>query len=422
MKTIFLTRSGVNHITTFTFVILILVSLCTLNAFAQRNSLVGEGGEWRTVSSEGFTARYYATSSVLNGKIYVIGGVDANNKVVDLLEVYDPTANSWTTPVTTGNMVPRYLHSASVINGKIYLIGGMNVYDPIKIIDIFDPSTNSWTSIQPEDFLGRLSHTASVVNDKIYIIGGEGGNAFSYEVEIFDPSTQTWDIPATSGTFTHRKFLTSSVVNGIIYVIGGYDWSNSMSTIEAFDPTTNTWATPTAEGLAKSRGLSSVVMDNKIFVIGGAYGGTPVYDLNIFDPVKNTITTASTTGTFTGRIGLVSSVVDNKIYVMGGEGLAGIGNTNEVFYPIPQNNVSSDTNQIDVQLSPNPTSGYLTISGVTEKILHISLTNILGESVVEFYSPNHQNISLDLSSIGSGMYYVRIETPDGVEVRKLIKQ
>lgn len=39
--------------------------------------------------------RYNATTAVVDGKIYVIGGQDENGKVLNVIEVYDPSTNTW---------------------------------------------------------------------------------------------------------------------------------------------------------------------------------------------------------------------------------------------------------------------------------------------------------------------------------------
>ena len=41
---------------------------------------------------------------------------------------------------------PRYGHNACILNGKIYVIGGINNSFPngINIVEVYDPVTNSW--------------------------------------------------------------------------------------------------------------------------------------------------------------------------------------------------------------------------------------------------------------------------------------
>jgi hypothetical protein len=64
------------------------------------------------------TARWAFSTSVLDGKIYAIGGVGGSTKV----EVYDPASDTWTSkaPLQSG----RSFVSAAVFGGKIYAFGG----------------------------------------------------------------------------------------------------------------------------------------------------------------------------------------------------------------------------------------------------------------------------------------------------------
>ena len=50
--------------------------------------------QWEYVSEINTERRGHA-ACVLRGKIYVVGGKDANNKVVKAIECYDPAQDSW---------------------------------------------------------------------------------------------------------------------------------------------------------------------------------------------------------------------------------------------------------------------------------------------------------------------------------------
>jgi hypothetical protein len=142
------------------------------------------GNVWSTPTTTGtFTARYDLTSSVVNGKIYAMGG--NNGITVNILEVFDPSTNAWSTPTTTGTFTARYGLTSDVVNGKIYAMGGANsTY--LNTLEVFDPSTNTWsTPTTTGTFPPRFLHTSSVVNGKIYAIGGSnGGNLTPLEVFV----------------------------------------------------------------------------------------------------------------------------------------------------------------------------------------------------------------------------------------------
>jgi len=78
-------------------------------------------GSW-TRKADMPTARFGLTSSVVNGKIYAIGGATGPGADVRTVEEYDPATDSWTKKANMLTAVSWY--SASVINDKIYAIGG----------------------------------------------------------------------------------------------------------------------------------------------------------------------------------------------------------------------------------------------------------------------------------------------------------
>ena len=69
----------------------------------------------------------------------------------------------------------------------------------------------------------------------------------------------------------------------------------------------------------------------------------------------------------------------------------------------------------DIQVYPNPTSGLLNVNG--NGTMHISISNLLGQKVMELNAEG--NTSLDLSRFDTGFYLIRIETENGVSVQKI---
>ena len=74
-----------------------------------------------------------------------------------------------------------------------------------------------------------------------------------------------------------------------------------------------------------------------------------------------------------------------------------------------------DENTSNVSLYPNPTNGLLNIEG--QGTMHISISNLLGQKVLELNAEG--NSSIDLSGYGQGIYLVRIVTENGVTLQKV---
>ena len=94
------------------FIMLVMISSCV--------SYQQKGDRW-TSKVELPTARYDLSTSVVDGKIYAIGGRNGNT-VLSTVEEYDPASNIW---VQKSDMpTARCCLSTSVVDGKIYAIAG----------------------------------------------------------------------------------------------------------------------------------------------------------------------------------------------------------------------------------------------------------------------------------------------------------
>lgn len=66
--------------------------------------------------------RFGLAASVVNGKIYAIGGAYNNSVIYSTVEEYDPVTDTWT--YKEDMPTERVYLATSVFDGKIYAIGG----------------------------------------------------------------------------------------------------------------------------------------------------------------------------------------------------------------------------------------------------------------------------------------------------------
>jgi len=219
------------------------------------------------------TARLTHSTSVVDGKIYAIGGfiratTGGAESRSSAVEAYDPATDTWTekAPMPTA----RGFLATSVVNGKIYAIGGATAAGGtyLSTVEEYDPVTDTWTTKAPMPTRRGIA-SASAVNGIIYVIGGGSSGTVFSTVEAYDPATDTWTTKAPLPT-RRSTVLAASTVNGIIYVIGGVS-GGVLSTVEAYDPATDTWTTKTP--MPRARGFfSTSAVDGKIYAIGGSLG------------------------------------------------------------------------------------------------------------------------------------------------------
>jgi N-acetylneuraminic acid mutarotase len=257
------------------------------------------------------TARRNFSTSVVDGKIYAIGGTGGLKKV----EEYDSVTDTWTqkTDMPTGR---AYL-ATSVVDGKIYAIGGDTALEggrTFATVEEYDPATDTWTK-RGDMSASRGYLSTSVVDGKIYAIGGYRSGVHLSTVEAYEPTTDTWTKKANMPTA--RGILFTCFVNGKIYASGGVTGASSaLSTVEEYDPATDTWTTK-ADMPAPRTSRNSVV-DEKIYAFGGVAGpgGVPHSTLFRYEPATDTWTAKDDMPVRMTSMG--TSTVGRRIYIIGG--------------------------------------------------------------------------------------------------------
>ncbi|EGD75226.1 hypothetical protein PTSG_06880 [Salpingoeca rosetta] len=225
---------------------------------------------------------------VYNGELYAFAGLccqtfctgcGATSKV----QIYDPVDDAW----RLGTPIPWNVDgamSSSIIDGKIYVCGGLWQDWPSPNCGIYNPATDSWAPMP--DMPKPMHHTgAGTDGSKFYIFGGRlGGNGLSQgqdDVQIYDPATNTWTWDKTSAIKSLPTGRTgmgkAAFLHGEFYLMGGEYFPDQdpkvlptgvYNLVEIYNPTTNTWrqGPPMPTGL---HGLHPVIYDNQIYIAGG---------------------------------------------------------------------------------------------------------------------------------------------------------
>jgi N-acetylneuraminic acid mutarotase len=251
----------------------------TATVFAQSGGLSGSAtltvtpasyDEWSTGSAM-LTPRR-AFGGMIAGKLYVAGGWSSTPFPYDLLEVYDPSANSWQqkAPMPTA----RSDAAAAVLDGKLYVVGGWDAANtPLASLQIYDPASNTWTTGAPLP-RGRGYPAASAANGKLYVFGGLTGPSQSYavaDVDIYDPATDSWSTGAQM--MAPRYVASAATLNGVIYVVAGYNaqhgYGEGLATVEVYDPATDSWSSGPSLNYRRGQTPALAALEGKLYAAGG---------------------------------------------------------------------------------------------------------------------------------------------------------
>ena len=307
---------------------------------AQRNSIRFSTAQW-TRKADMPTARSDFSTSVVNGKIFAIGGQirlekdEFGDLALSKVEMYDPETDTWER--RTDMPTPRAAISTSVVDGKIFAMGGEEIkkmqqdkgwykFKILPTVEMYDPSTDTWT--QKADMPTPRSYlSTSVVDGKIYAMGGVPR---THElprletVEVYDPATDRWE--KVGDMNQARSCAAIGVVNREIYAMGGRGLSETpyLSSVEVFNPKTNQWQEITEMPAPKTSHTASVIA-GKIYVIGGyVQEGRKFKNLatiEFYDPATDRWTQEP--DMLTGKSGHTTEVIDGQIYIFGGTSRAG---------------------------------------------------------------------------------------------------
>jgi N-acetylneuraminic acid mutarotase len=147
------------------------------------------------------TARNHHGASLIDGKIYVVGGRIGSTFIIGLSnnvstnEVYDIGKNTWA--AVLGMPTPRSGVGTAVLNGRMHVLGGEAYLNDLvgtyRTHEAFDPKTNAWQRLAPMP-TPRHGLAVAEIGGKMYAVSGSnvaggGGPHEGVNVnEVYDPN------------------------------------------------------------------------------------------------------------------------------------------------------------------------------------------------------------------------------------------
>lgn len=296
-------------------------------------SAAAQSAKWETLApTRHCLGRDEAAMTVLNGKIYLLGGRGIKPKPV---EAYDPRANTWQTLASP----PLELHHFQAVTfaGRIVVAGALTgkfpKEQPVTNIWFFDPAKNIWEQ-GPEIPAGRRRGGGGVVvnDEKIYFICGITNghwNGFVPWCDVWNPANNQWkELPDAPHARDHFQ---AACVDGKIVAVGGrnsYGEMNQMFDLlvpetDIFNLASGRWETNHPLLPTPRAGDSVEVFGDRVLVIGGESMAHTNSHSEVEALSLRTLTWQTLPPLNQGRHGTGSAILDGAIYTASGVGNRG---------------------------------------------------------------------------------------------------
>jgi non-specific serine/threonine protein kinase len=256
--------------------------------------------------------------AVLDGRIWVAGGLLDEQDATTKTEFYDPTIDTW----SSGPPLPVPLHHAMMVTYRntLVVIGGFepqgdNVLGSTSARVLFlNRAQNRWTD-GPALHFARAGGAAAVVGNKIVVVGGRTAATEKPIVptEVFD-GTSWRDAPGIPVPGDH---LAAASDGTYLYVVGGRHISVSANTaaVQRFNPATGQWAQlPPMPNPGSD--LGAAIIDGQLITVGGESPASVFSTARAYNLA--TSTWSSLPNLPTARHGAAVTAIGNALYVIDG--------------------------------------------------------------------------------------------------------
>ena len=217
--------------------------------------------EWRSLP-DAPTPRLMMASTVLDGKIWVAGGM-RHGETLQTVESYDPERERGNRSLRC--QFPCITRLRRPIAVRWWSSGAPATTSQTRRTRFSRSATVSGTEL-PTLQHARAAAAAAVVDDKLVVVGGQDDKQLVAQTEVFDGEswTQAADVP------TPREHL-AAVSDGVyVYTVGGRFLSadENSAAFERFDPESGKWDKlvdmPTPRG-----SYGAAFIDGRIVAVGG---------------------------------------------------------------------------------------------------------------------------------------------------------
>ncbi|XP_066271048.1 kelch-like protein 24a [Branchiostoma lanceolatum] len=183
---------------------------------------------------------------------------------------YRSSLNSW---MKLGSLRRRrYDHGMAVLQGKVYVVGGIRDHrqqffnqSHVEVTEVYNELTDSWDKVAP--LLQAVScFGISTCCEKIYVFGGQISYRGRTEVQCYNPTLNVWTFATPLPNL--MQSINACTFNSRIYLVGGK--SVNLDHVLCYDPQEDCYL-QMADSIAPWELSSATVCGSEIYITGGMY-------------------------------------------------------------------------------------------------------------------------------------------------------
>jgi hypothetical protein len=257
-------------------------------------------GGWTATAPMNYRRTDHAAALIAFGKVLVTGGsastyigISPGGSAAAKLpaEIYDPSADQWSTVATPAFDRPVRPTATVLRDGRVLVVGGQYMWnspdEAKESSEIYDPIFNTWTATTPEVRTGaRQFHTATLLSSgRVLVAGGMRDLHATGFAVVYDPASDSWtQLPNMNGNRCGQgaQLLSSGRV---LVVGGGCGWPDQAGSAEELDPAANRWFSVAT--LQNPRGSIQLIAlaNGDVLAAGGMQpAGAPTPIAELFTP------------------------------------------------------------------------------------------------------------------------------------------
>ena len=234
--------------------------------------------------------------------VYIVGGVDKNGNILDIVQVFDIDTQTWSQLNDTLN-IARSSASCNVYKGLLYVFGGTidDKNNDTNSIEYYDLTTNDeWIQLNVNETVLTIAthdHHSILIGNIIFNIGGYEKQSYIMDAFVIDNYEDIFEIqPQTMPNVTHLYGIIGfDNIDGHVMMISGQQTNNGdINIIETLE-----YSNQLSIGLETLSPTPSPVDDDFIDSIQN----------EIFDLLKSDIFDPTTWTTFTTIVVIVVTVL-----------------------------------------------------------------------------------------------------------------